>query len=53
MPGCLTMFFRLLTEAILVRLVGRITDSLFGGTLSRWLKKISQSVAAWLRLPVR
>jgi hypothetical protein len=43
--GCLTVFFRLLTEAILVRIVGRIVNSLFDqGKLAQWLKQIVDAV---------
>ncbi len=39
--GCLTVFFRLLTEAILTRFVGRIVNSLFNqGKLAQWLKQM-------------
>ena len=43
--GCLTLFFRLLTEAILTRFVGGIVKSLFDqGKLSQWLKQIADAV---------
>jgi hypothetical protein len=43
--GCLTVFFRLLTEAILVRVVGRIVTSLFDqGKLGQWTKRVFDAV---------
>lgn len=44
MAGCFTLFFRLLTEAFLVRLVARLADGLFNGSLIAGLRRTFTSI---------
>lgn len=47
--GCLTVFFRLLTQAILTRAVTAIVDTLFAGKLSQAVQKALAWVLSWLK----
>lgn len=47
--GCLTVFFRLLTQALLARAVTAIVDSLFGGKLGQAARKALEWVLGRLK----
>jgi hypothetical protein len=44
MAGCFTLFFRLLTEAVLVRLVARLADGIFNGSVVAGLRRTVTSI---------
>jgi hypothetical protein len=48
--GCLTVFVRLLSEALLTRAVAKIVDSLFNqGKLYQWAKQVFAFVLGLFR----